>query len=66
MYAKFKSLNTTLPLDLKPLCGAWFGCAINQNQTQDGKPHLDHSDYAFGYNVIIGWGNFTLSRLLLW
>jgi hypothetical protein len=65
MYAKFKSISDTLPLHLKPLCGAWFGCAINQNQTTDGEPHIDKSDYHFGYNVVTGWGDFT-STLLLW
>ena len=65
MYAKFKSISDTLPSHLKPLCGAWFGCAINQNQTTDGEPHIDKSDYHFGYNVVTGWGDFT-STLLLW
>jgi hypothetical protein len=65
IYAKFKSISDTLPSYLKPLCGAWFSCAINQNQTTDGKPHIDKSDYHFGYNVVTGWGDFT-STLLLW
>ena len=65
MHAKFKSISDTLPLHLKPLCGTWFGCAINQNQITDGEPHIDKSDYHFGYNVITGWGDFT-STLLLW
>jgi hypothetical protein len=65
MYAKFKSINNTLPSYLKPLCGAWFGCAINQNQITDGEPHIDMSDYHFSFNVVTGWGNFT-STLLLW
>jgi hypothetical protein len=30
MYAKFLSVRESLPKDLMPLCGAWFGCAINQ------------------------------------
>ena len=49
MYAKFKSISDTLPLYLKPLCGAWFSCAINQNQKTDDEPHIDKSDYHFGY-----------------
>jgi hypothetical protein len=65
MYAKFKSISDTLPSHLKPLCGAWFGCAINQNQITDGEPHIDKSNYHFGYNVVTGWGDFT-STLLLW
>ncbi len=75
MYAKFKSINKTVSSikpsnkeipPFKPLCGVWFGCAINQNQTSDGEPHIDTSDYPFGYNVVTGWGQFSSSHLLLW
>jgi hypothetical protein len=65
MYAKFKSISDTLTLHLKPLCGAWSGCAINQNQMTDCEPYIDKSDYYFGYNVVTSWGDFT-STLLLW
>ncbi|KAI9748902.1 MAG: hypothetical protein M4579_007079, partial [Chaenotheca gracillima] len=68
MYDKFKSIVPYLDPEsnLHPLCGAWHGCAINQNQTSDGKPHIDGNDYHFGLNVVTGWGNFTSSKLLLW
>src|SRR5438045_6081999 len=32
----------------------------------DGIPHIDSSDYYYGYNVVTGWGDFTSSKLLLW
>ncbi|OBT38905.1 hypothetical protein VE00_10779 [Pseudogymnoascus sp. WSF 3629] len=66
MYDKFRGVRASLPPGLEPLCGAWLGCAINQGQTNDGKPHIDTNDYAFGYNVVTTWGTFTSSRLLLW
>jgi hypothetical protein len=49
-----------------PLCGAWFGYAINQGQTSSGKPYIDNNDYHYCYNVVMAWGDFTSSKLLLW
>jgi hypothetical protein len=54
MYARFNSIREFLPERVHPTCGAWFSCAINQNMTMDGTPHLDSSDYYCGFNVVTG------------
>jgi hypothetical protein len=66
MYDRYMSVRQSLPAGLEPLCGAWLGCTINEGQTTDGTPHVDMNDYAFGYNAVTAWGDFTSSRLLLW
>ena len=66
MYAKFHSVVTTLPSPLRPLCGVWGGCAINQRQREDGNAHLDWRDSPFGLNVVVAWGNFETATLNLW
>jgi hypothetical protein len=66
MYVRYTSIRRFLPPNVNPLCGAWYACAINQNMTEDGTAHLDHSDYYCGLNVVTGWGSFTSAKLLLW
>ncbi|KAI9750747.1 MAG: hypothetical protein M1815_001605 [Lichina confinis] len=66
MYQKFRSVRTTLDPLLRPLCGVWAGCAINQHQTDDGKVHLDWKDTLLGLNTVVGWGDYETATLNLW
>jgi len=66
MYKRFVSIREFLPRDVTPMCGAWYACAINQNMTEDGRPHIDSSDYYCGLNVVTGWGEFTSAKIVLW
>src|SRR6266436_6181927 len=42
--------------NLKPLCGIWFGVAINEQVTGSTGTHLDFSDS--GYNCVVPWGKY--------
>ena len=48
----------------KPLCGVWYGVAINQDVTGDTKIHQDWGDH--GYNCVVPWGEYEGSCLVLW
>ena len=50
----------------RPLLGAYFGCAIAQEQDTPGSVHIDVSDYAFGLNVVCCWGPFASSKIRLY
>ncbi len=43
--------------NLQPLCGIWFGVAINQVVTGSTGTHLDFSDS--GYNCVVPWGEYN-------
>ncbi|KAI9772246.1 MAG: hypothetical protein M1840_000995 [Geoglossum simile] len=66
MYIRYISIKDFLPPDIQPACGAWYACAINQDMTMDGIAHLDRSNYYCGLNVVVGWGDYTSSKLVLW
>ncbi len=50
--------------NLQPLCGIWFGVAINQVVTGSTGTHLDFSDS--GYNCVVPWGEYNGGGLVLW
>ena len=50
--------------NLQPLCGIWFGVAINQVVTSSTGTHLDFSDS--GYNCVVPWGEYNGGGLVLW
>ena len=54
MHATDKYVGHWEDPDAKPLCGAWFGCAINKGQDINGTPHKDRSDYAMSHNCVVG------------
>ena len=41
---------------LRKVAGVWCGLAINQNQTNYGKPHLDLNDA--GFNCVVPYGEW--------
>jgi hypothetical protein len=51
-------------LNLKPLCGIWFGVAINEEVTGSTGTHLDFSDS--GFNCVVPWGKYKGGGLVLW
>jgi hypothetical protein len=64
-YVRYRGAQPYLQdLDLKPLCGIWFGVAINQGVTGSTSSHLDWADS--GYNCVVPWGEYTGGRLVLW
>ena len=50
--------------NLKPLCGIWFGVAINEEVTGSTGTHLDFSD--LGFNCVVPWGEYKGGALVLW
>ena len=52
-----------IEINLKPLCGIWYGAAINQFVTGDTIPHQDWKDH--GYNCVVPWGEYQGGRLVL-
>ena len=49
---------------LEPLCGAWYGVAINQAATGSTGVHQDWGDH--GYNCVVPWGEYQGGELILW
>ncbi|MCJ1376888.1 hypothetical protein MMC20_008133 [Loxospora ochrophaea] len=55
-YADHAKKDLGLPANMpRPYClaGVWAGIATNQNQSQNGKVHVNFDDYAFGFNTIV-------------
>ena len=53
--------------NLEPLCGVWFGVAINQVVTGSTSTHLDFGDFEdSGYNCVVPWGRYNGGGLVLW
>src|SRR5580692_9680138 len=50
--------------NLKPLCGIWFGVAINEAVTGSTGTHLDFGDS--GFNCVVPWGEYKGGGLILW
>ena len=50
--------------NLQPLCGIWFGVAINEAVTGSTGTHLDFND--LGYNCVVPWGEYKGGVLVLW
>jgi hypothetical protein len=50
--------------NLQPLCGIWFGVAINETVTSSTSTHLDFSDS--GFNCVVLWGKYKGGALVLW
>jgi hypothetical protein len=50
--------------NLQPLCGIWFGVAINEAVTGSTGTHLDFGDS--GYNCVVPWGEYNGGGLVLW
>jgi hypothetical protein len=50
--------------NLQPLCGIWFGVAINEAVISSTGTHLDFSDS--GFNCVIPWGKYKEGALVLW
>jgi hypothetical protein len=50
--------------NLQPLCGIWFGVAINEAVTSSTGTHLDFSDS--GFNCVVPWGKYKGGALVLW
>jgi hypothetical protein len=50
--------------NLQPLCGIWFGVAINEEITGSTGTHLDFND--LGYNCVISWREYKEGVLVLW
>jgi hypothetical protein len=65
MYVRFTSIKKFLPNDLKVACGAWYTCAVNLNMTLEGTAYQDKSDYHCSFNVSVGWGSYSTSKLVL-
>jgi hypothetical protein len=64
VYARFASVKEYLSSKgLKPLCGIWFGAAINEGVTESTKTHIDWGDYS--YNCVVPWGEYTSGELVL-
>ncbi|KAI9763237.1 MAG: hypothetical protein M1840_000812 [Geoglossum simile] len=66
MYVRYSSITRFLPAEVRPVCGAWYTCAINQNTTMDEVAHLDQNNYYCGLNVVVGWGDYKSAKLVLW
>jgi hypothetical protein len=49
VYARYASIKPYLEkeMKLKPLCGAWFRAAINEEVTGSTSTHLDWADHSF-------------------
>ena len=65
-YARYAGARPYLEarMDLKPLCGIWFGVAVNEEVTGSTRTHLDWGDH--GYNCVVPWGEYEGGRLVLW
>ena len=63
-YARYSHARQYLKKKHKPLCGVWYGVAINQDVTGDTKTHQDWGDH--GYNCVVPWGEYEKSSLVLW
>ena len=64
-YVRYRGAQPYLQtLDLQPLCGDWFGVAINQVVTGSTSTHLDFGDS--GYNCVVPWGEYNGGGLVLW
>jgi hypothetical protein len=52
-YARYRGAKSYLQscMKLKPLCGIWFGAAINQQVTGSTSTHLDWGDHR--HNCVI-------------
>jgi|HubBroStandDraft_2_1064218.scaffolds.fasta_scaffold69967_2 hypothetical protein len=50
--------------NLQPLCGIWFGVAINEQVTGSTSTHLDFGDS--GFNCVVPWGEYKGGSLVLW
>jgi hypothetical protein len=50
--------------NLQPLCGIWFGVAINEAVTRSTGTHLDFGDS--GFNCVVPWGEYNGGGLVLW
>ena len=66
VYARYTSVKPYLEKEMKlePLCGAWFGAAINEEVTGSTSAHLDWGDH--GYNCVVPWGEYEGGGLILW
>jgi hypothetical protein len=66
VYARYASVKPYLEkeMKLKPLCGAWFGAAINEEVTGSTSTHLDWGDH--GFNCVVPWGEYEGGGLILW
>ncbi|KAI9776765.1 MAG: hypothetical protein M1816_005091 [Peltula sp. TS41687] len=64
-YARYAGTKPVLEkLDLEPLCGVWYGAAINQETRGASGTHQDWGD--FGLNCVIPWGEYQGGGLVLW
>jgi hypothetical protein len=65
-YARYGSVKPYLEkeVNLKPLCGVWFGAAINEEVTGSTSTHLDWGDH--GFNCVVPWGEYEGGGLVLW
>jgi hypothetical protein len=65
-YVRYKGAEPYLQArhNLHPLCGVWFGVAINQVVTGSTGTHLDFGDS--GYNCVVPWGRYNGGGLVLW
>jgi len=64
-YARYGGARQYLgEVGLEPLCGIWYGVAVNQTIMGSTKTHQDWGDY--GYNCIVPWGDYQGGGLVLW
>ncbi len=64
-YVRYRGAQPYLQaLNMQPLCGIWFGVAINQVVTGSTSTHLDFGDW--GYNCVVPWGEYNGGGLVLW
>jgi hypothetical protein len=60
----------TYPLleEVRRLCGAWMGCAINKggNNPNQTNRHRDASEAQYGYSGLISCGDYRGGGLVLW
>ena len=65
---KFQGVGRDLPVGVRPLCGSWLGCAINEGQDDvvGGKTHRDVNDDPGGFNAVVPFGLFEGADILLW
>ena len=56
-----------LPPELKRLCGAWLGCAVNHGKYDQQKTtiHRDASEAIYGYSGLISCGHYCKGGLVL-
>ena len=51
---------------LQKVGGLWHGLAVNEGQTQSGKPHKDYADAKEAYNCFVPYEDQEGGEVILW